>query len=107
MLELTCTHPVSVTSMDTKLAGKGQPGKTRGCFECLLDAGGVGGWAQLEEKGRSLKACASYKTICTASPRNGLGLQPEREQDEETEIQPDRSLQSIPHPAPQQNTGFF
>lgn len=59
MLELTCTRPVSVTSMDTKLAGKGQPGKTRGCFECLLDAGAVGGWAQLEEKGRSLKACAS------------------------------------------------
>lgn len=59
MLELTCTRPVTVTSTDTKLAGKGQPGKTRGCFKCLPDAGGVGGWAQLEEKGRSMKACAS------------------------------------------------
>lgn len=58
MLELMCTRPVTVTSTDTKLEGKGQPGKTRGCFKCLPDSGGVGGWAQLE-KGRSMKACAS------------------------------------------------
>lgn len=57
MLELT-HPPVTLTSTDTELVGKGQPGKARGCF----DSPSITGMG--EELGSAGGASRVFKGIC-------------------------------------------